>query len=159
MKKILLLACLWAALPGISQKAAEAEKKIIHQMVNDFFAALLSRDAARYSTLVMPGGSITTVRYINDSLKNATRSFEADMAALGKSTQLMQEEPFSIDISIHRDIAVAWVPYSFSLDGKQLHCGVDVFTFLRTPNGWKIASLAYSAEPDGCNAWQKKREQ
>jgi hypothetical protein len=40
--------------------------------------------------------------------------------------------------------------------GKFSHCGIDVFTFLRMPQGWKIVSLAYSIEPDACGELQGK---
>lgn len=63
---------------------------------------------------------------------------------------IIQEKLLSSEINIHQNIAVAWVPYTLSLSGKFSHCGIDVFTFLKTLEGWKIVSTVYSVEPEGC---------
>jgi len=48
-------------------------------------------------------------------------------------------------------VAMVWLPYDFYQDGKWSHCGVDVFTLLKTDGGWRIATLAWSVDqPPAC---------
>jgi hypothetical protein len=47
-------------------------------------------------------------------------------------------------------MAVFWAPYSFDIDGKRSHCGVDVFDFIRVKGEWKLANSMWTVEPDGC---------
>jgi hypothetical protein len=150
MKKTLLPLLLFAFVPCCAQQSAEAEKKVIMEKVNQFFIALEKRDTVLYNSVVLTGGQIWTVRRLKDTLKTSMRSFTDDMFKLVGMNTVIEERPLSYEIKIHQDIAVAWVPYTLSLSGKFSHCGVDVFTLIRTMNGWKIVNAAYSVEPDGC---------
>jgi len=140
----------------VAQDSEMAHRESIREKVNLFFEALEKRDTILYKTLVMPGGQIWTVRKRQDTLKTSYRAFEKDMKDLAGGTELLEERPFLIDIIIHNDIAVAWVPYQISEGGQFSHCGIDVFTFLNTHDGWKIINTSYSIEPDGCVDLKRK---
>jgi hypothetical protein len=45
---------------------------------------------------------------------------------------------------------VVWGSYNLWINDKFSHCGVDAFTLLKTDSGWKISSLSYSKETEGC---------
>jgi hypothetical protein len=53
-------------------------------------------------------------------------------------------------VEVHERIAMVWAPYDLWVNEKYSHCGVDVFTLLKTEEGWKIASIAYTIEKKGC---------
>jgi hypothetical protein len=78
------------------------------------------------------------------------------MIGLATITGVIEERPLLIEIKIHNDIAIAWVPYTISVGGKFSHCGIDVFTFLNSKEGWKIVNTTYSIEPDGCAELKKE---
>jgi hypothetical protein len=40
--------------------------------------------------------------------------------------------------------------YEFIRDGKFRHCGIDSFTLFKTDQGWKVATIVYTAETTGC---------
>lgn len=48
------------------------------------------------------------------------------------------------NISIDKNIATAWVPYSFYLNGIFSHKGIDAFSLVKTNQKWKIQSLLYN---------------
>ena len=152
MKFIFLPLLLFAFSQCYAQQNTEAEKKEILGRVNLFFKALETKDTVLYNTLVFPNEQIWTVRKQKDTLKNSVRSFTDDMKKLAAMNTVIEERPLSYEIKIHNDIAIAWVPYTLSLSGKFSHCGVDVFTLIKTGDGWKIVNASYSVEPDGCAA-------
>jgi hypothetical protein len=86
---------------------------------------------------------------MNESPSYKSRFFQDDLDAFHSEADWL-ETPFSFDIKIHKAIAVAWVPYEFRLDGNFSHCGIDIFTLMKTEGRWKIMSAAYSVEKDGC---------
>ena len=45
---------------------------------------------------------------------------------------------------------MVWAPYDFHVNGAFSHCGVDVFSLVRTAEGWRIAAVAYTVEREGC---------
>ena len=53
-------------------------------------------------------------------------------------------------VSIRGNMAQVWGEYEFLRDGKFTHCGVDMVTLFQTPEGWKIAAIAYTTETKGC---------
>ena len=49
------------------------------------------------------------------------------------------------DAVVQRDatgIATLWAPYTFYMEGKKSHCGVEAFTLYRLDGGWKIVQFA-----------------
>ena len=144
MKKILLVFLLFTSAQGYAQQNEEAEKKEIVGKVNLFFKSLETKDTFLYKTLVYPNAQIWAIRPQQDTLNVAMRSFSDDFIRLATMKQVIEEKLLSIEIKIHNNIAVAWVPYTLSFSGKFSHCGVDVFTLLKTAEGWKIVSTVYS---------------
>jgi hypothetical protein len=62
-----------------------------------------------------------------------------------------------VTVQVHQNIAAVWAPYDLWINDTYSHCGVDVFTLLKSSEGWKIASLSFTVEKEGCgNIPQKK---
>ena len=56
----------------------------------------------------------------------------------------------SID-RVNGPVATVWYPYDLYVDGQWSHCGVDVFTLIRTDGQWRIATMSWSAvQPPAC---------
>ncbi len=51
-------------------------------------------------------------------------------------------------IQIDHEIASAWVPYEFYLNGKFSHKGVDVFLLVKVGDDWKIQTLMYNMQKE-----------
>lgn len=141
---------------AFSQSTDTAGRSAVIGVIDNFFLALEKKDTILYGGIVRPDGQIWTVRRLNDSLKTSMRNFSADKVRLVNMNAVIEEKPLSYEISVHNDIAVAWVPYTLSLSGKFSHCGVDVFTLLKTIHGWQIVNLTYSLEPDACNSFKER---
>ncbi len=61
------------------------------------------------------------------------------------------ERGFRPEVKLSGPLAMVWLPYDFYLDGKWSHCGVDLFTFLKSEGRWRIATLVWSVEqPPAC---------
>jgi ketosteroid isomerase-like protein len=61
------------------------------------------------------------------------------------------ERGFHPEVRVSGPLAMVWLPYDFYRDGKWSHCGVDVFTLLKSESGWRIATLVWSVEqPPAC---------
>jgi hypothetical protein len=68
------------------------------------------------------------------------------LKAFVNPAQIIQEKLLSSKVMIHKQIAMAWVPYTLNISGKYSHNGVDVFTMLKTSEGWKISTLAFTMD-------------
>ena len=156
MKKIFLLLFIISSMNSQSQSTVENDKKIILEKVELFFQSLKKQDTALYRSLFMPEAQGWAVRVRNDSIIHSSWRTADRVKRFVNPAQIVEEKILSCEIKVHQQIAMAWVPYTLSVSGKFSHCGVDLFTFIKTEQGWKINSCSFTVEPDGCAALKKE---
>ncbi len=137
MQKLLLLFFLLISQICISQSIEKTDKKEVTNIVQQFFVALEKQDTVLYKSLLFVNAQIWAVQKRRDTLRTSVRTFKEDHTRFNPKF-VVHEVPLNIEVKIHNDIAIAWVPYELSVNGKFSHCGIDTFTFLKTMEGWKI---------------------
>ena len=70
--------------------------------------------------------------------------------AIGTPHNVVYERITFNDIKIDGDLASVWAPYKFYLGDKFSHCGVDVFSLMKTASGWKIIYIVDTRRKDNC---------
>ncbi|MCX7605539.1 MAG: DUF4440 domain-containing protein [Bryobacteraceae bacterium] len=138
---------LWAAACAACAQTAEAEKQAVIQTVERTFQAMAARDAAALAALLLPGAKFFSVRKDGTVAASTDDEFVARIAAM-KETPL--ERMWNPTVLLRGRLASLWADYDFHRAGKFSHCGVDSVQLLRTSEGWKIASIAYTVEQEGC---------
>ncbi|GEM_PF-1176149 len=155
-KSILLLSMLLiSSVCGFSQQDIKSDKALVLEKVNQFFEALAKQDTTLFKSIVLPGGQTWAVQEQGDSVRISMRTFEDRIKKFINPVQVIQEWLLDIEIKIHQQVAMAWVPYELNLSGKFSHCGVDIFTLVKNKEGWKIVTVAFTMEPDGCEDLKK----
>ena len=61
-----------------------------------------------------------------------------------------EERIMDYKIRVDGDMANAWTPYEFWLNGQFSHCGVNSFQMLNKGDGWKIIYLVDTRRKDNC---------
>jgi len=121
------------------------------KVVDEVYAAINSNDVEAFKRLEVPEGMTFRLRYQADgTMKLVPKSNLQDLADTATEKRRFTEKYWDPTVLIHRDMAVFWAPYSFDIDGKRSHCGVDVFDFIRVNGQWKLANSMWTVEPDGC---------
>ena len=64
--------------------------------------------------------------------------------------RVVRERYWSPTVLVRGAIAVVWAPYEFWIDNKTSHCGVDVFSFVKTDGQWRVSNSMWTVEPDAC---------
>ena len=155
MKHVTLIAASFImAVPCFSQEHHSSDAQVVKQRIDDFFVALETQDTILYKTILFPDGQIWAVKQEGDSIKYSMRHFRDDIIRFNPEV-IIQETPLDYEIKVHQQIAVAWVPYTLSISGNFSHCGVDIFTLIKTQVGWKIVNASFTIEPDGCEVLKK----
>ena len=155
MKKLLLFILITLSLEAFAQKKHTQEEKEILLKVQQFFDALENQDTVLFKSILLMDGQTWAISEKENTVKYSMRQFRDIMKTFINPARIIQERMLSSEIKIHDRIAMAWVPYTLDISGKFSHCGIDIFTMLKTSEGWKIASAAYTVEPDGCEALKK----
>ena len=147
MSRLILLA---AAMTMAEPTAAE-ERALVLAAADRVIAAINSNDAAALREIAIPEGMNISLRYQPDgSVLVRSKPNSQDAAETATETRKFTEKYWDPTVLTHNGIAMFWAPYSFDIDGKRSHCGVDQFDFVKVEGQWKLASSMWTVEPNGC---------
>ncbi|MBK9017797.1 MAG: nuclear transport factor 2 family protein [Saprospiraceae bacterium] len=65
-------------------------------------------------------------------------------------TEVWDERIWHYDVRVDGRLATAWTDYTFYLDEKMLHCGVNAFQLFKGENGWKITQITDTRRKTDC---------
>ena len=150
-----LVACLLLVPSALAAQAVAApatDSAAVLAVVTEALERLSAEDRVGFTDLMMEGSTIAAAGTRRNGRAFARlRTREAARAEVVSADLL--ERGFDAEVRISGPLAMVWLPYDFYTNGEWSHCGVDVFTLLRTEAGWRISSLAYSVEqPPACRA-------
>ncbi|MCZ2478220.1 hypothetical protein G9H58_09095 [Aquirufa antheringensis] len=144
MKKILLLLLLCPLLAMSQQKTSDEDQ--IKAVILKTFSAMKSVDSVALKSC------FTSNAMLHISQVKPEGNVVREVPATKFIQNVMTRKPGEMDervlswgpILIDQEIATAWVPYEFYLNGKFSHKGVDVFIFVKSGNEFKIKTLLYN---------------
>jgi hypothetical protein len=144
---ISLIFCI--AISGNINVHAQDEKNEVLAIAEQFFTALEKGDTATLRSLFLDEARNYFVQERDTKVRAGSqlpKNFKADKDRIVRERFIKG----GVDVMVHSRIAVVWGSYNLWINDKFSHCGVDAFTLLKTDAGWKISSLSYSMETEGC---------
>lgn len=145
---LLAAAALFAAAPAVAMAQPTAEQQAVIAVADSALAAITRGDAIGFTDLfvneavMFPTGTRDGVAVY----RARTRESQRTSALTG-----IVERGFSPRALVSGGVAMVWMPYDLYQNGEWSHCGVDVFTLVKSGSAWRISSLAWSVEqPPAC---------
>jgi hypothetical protein len=140
------LAALALATPAA---AATPEEAAAVAAVQRFFDGMAAPDAAAVAAVTIPGGVFTSIR---PAPGGGTKIGRIPLEDFIKSLKPgLNEAMWSPKVVLRgRLMATVTAPYELKIDGKTIHCGIDVFDLAKVDGQWKIAAATWTAEADAC---------
>lgn len=141
-----------AASAAVAQPTPVADERTeVMAAVERVFAAINSNDSEALRQIAIPEGMNISLRYQQDGSSTLrVKSNAQDAADTKTERRKFTEKYWNPTVLIHNGVAMFWAPYSFDIDGKRSHCGVDQFDFIKVDGQWKLASSMWTVEPNGC---------
>ena len=136
-----------AALLALAASGPADEKAEVKAAVDAFIAAINSGDAAALDRLTHDEGTAFIMGYVKGREGLRRRTTKESVERMKTSNSRNTERYWNPTILVHRDIAHFWAPYSFDVDGKRSHCGVDSFSLARVEGQWILTNNAWTVEP------------
>jgi len=140
------LVLLAVATPGTAQSPRDS----VVAAVNEFFRAMTAHDSVALARLQLPDGVHFAARVQGDSVAINHGTTQEFARRIGGMKDTYVERMWEPTVLVHGPLAVVWAPYDIHRNREFVHCGVDAFTLVRSPTGWRIATVSYTAEPTGC---------
>ena len=138
---------------GTGLPLADADMSAVMAPVDRMFAGLAARDAAAITAQLRPdGGATVAVEKADGSRVVRHLSWAEFTAGINPGPERYEERLTDPAIEVDGDIAMVWSPYTFYVDGKAQHCGVDHFDLVRENGSWKILNVTWSQRTTGCGA-------
>ena len=151
MKKLLLVSFV-VALASLKTLAQQTDADAVKQTINTMFDAMRKGDSTMlrstfHKNIVFEGVANKKDGTVDLNIDNPNDFIKA----VGTPhTEMWDEQITFNDIKIDGDLASVWTPYKFYLGKTFSHCGVDVFTLMRTPAGWKIIYIIDTRRKGNC---------
>lgn len=135
MIRLLIVALLAvAAVPGppaVLRDVQSSPDGTIHRL----FAGMYAGDSTGMHALFTPDASLESVG--PDSV--SVIPVESWLSSLhGREEGFLDEQLAYTEVRQNGRLATAWTPYTFVLDGKVSHCGVNAWTLIQTGGAWRI---------------------
>lgn len=150
MKRLIVAAALALGLAGPALAGEAEDRAAVLSVVDRFFVAMSAHDAKTWAEVLLPDAITRTQAYQPDGSIKLRRGEVKDMIANLPTGPAMAERIWKPKVMIRGPMAVVWAPYEFKLDGKQHHCGIDVFDLMQVDGAWKISGVMWTAEPKAC---------
>ena|SRR5689334_21105117 len=133
--------------------ADTSDEKDVIAVVQRFFDAMSAHDSAAARAVLMPEGRTVATRETGAVSGGTQEQFAARLSTIKEPIlERMWNPKVLVDRRKEGAIATLWAEYDFHREGKFSHCGVDSFSLVKTPEGWKIAGVVYTMQMTGCAA-------
>ena len=145
---LLILISFWIFSP--CAQADSSQEKSVLATVQKFFDALATSSPETARSVLLAEGCSFSIREENGEMALRNSSLKESIESLASVKDDLLERMWDPQVLIHEHIAVVWTKYDFHRNQEFSHCGLDVFTLIKTGQGWKIASIVYTVEKAGC---------
>jgi len=149
MKKLFTILFLSITITSFAQSNEEQIKASINQV----FDGMRKNDTTLIRQVLYPSCFLKSVgKTKTGEVKLQEDQISDWLKSVGTKREgvMLDERLTSYDIKIDGDMAVAWTPYEFYVNEKFNHCGVNVFTMMKTDKGWKIIGIVDTRRKDDC---------
>lgn len=140
-----------AAAPRMAVAQSPAEREVV-AVVNRLFEAMTSRDTAALRSLFDPQARLVTSLMRQGQGVMQTETIDGwirGLAGVPDSLRLV-ERIFDTEVRIDGPLATVWTKYTFHVNDRFSHCGVDAFQLARNGANWLIVALADTRQREGC---------
>jgi hypothetical protein len=118
--------------------SSQVEERAVLATLQALLDAIADRDHDAMRATLMPDGGATHAR--GDTVTHARLSDLPDRIKAGP--ERLEERIHDPLVRIDHDIAMAWAPYDFLIDGEVHHWGTNIVSFLKVDGRWLISGIA-----------------
>ncbi len=152
MTRALVLAGVLAAVPAGAQPVptdTSAAREVV-ATTQRFFDALAARDTEALETLLHPGAQIVSVS--PEGQPQVEPAWLWIRGVTARTGPALRERMWSPRVEVDGPLATLWARYDFHVGERFSHCGVDAFQFVRDGPAWRLLTVAFTVQTDGCPA-------
>ena len=151
MKSKIILALFFGLLTHFSA-FAQSEEAQVEAVIRSLFDGMRSKNSDQVAAAFSQDAIMQTVISKPEAISvgsNAVADFVKRIASTPAETHL-DERIMDYQIKVDGQMAAAWTPYQFFVNGNFSHCGVNSFQLVKFANGWKIVYIIDTRRKENC---------
>lgn len=130
--------------------AQHPEEAAVLAVTQQIFDGINQKNGDLIRSAMIPEGMVMATFQQEGTHRARFTSAEDFISQVDNPPQEFHERMFETTVHIQKGIAVVWAAYDFHLDGAFSHCGIDNFSLVKIGEEWKVVSLTYTVEMEGC---------
>lgn len=138
------------ALVAANAAAQTTDEQQVLSVVSRVFDGMRAADSTMVRATFAEGARFASVDSRATPPRMKYDAVDGWLGAIAKSANRWDEQVYDVQTRVDGGIAQVWAPYTFYLDKKVSHCGVNMLQLLKTPDGWRITQLSDSRRRDAC---------
>ena len=128
---------------------SDADSQAAIAVADSVLAALTRGDGAALARLTLDSAVVGGVGLRGGVERLSLRTWGLYINRTGPPT--FTERGFDATARVQDRVAMVWMPYDLYLGGQWSHCGVDIFTLMKSEGRWRVAAVIYTIEqPPAC---------
>ena len=136
--------------PTVSLLPSTADTAAVVAAVQKLFDAMAAADTTAAKAAFITEGLIGGLRPDATEFRlSPSATFAGSLARMSAQGKLI-EKMYKPEVRISDNLAQVWTYYDFHIGERFSHCGYDTAQLVQTTEGWKIATISYTARPTGC---------
>ncbi len=141
-----------SANPALAANPSSQEEAAVMEVVNRLFDAMRARDGQMVASVFHPEARLMNAGAdAEGNPRVSIQGTEGFVMAVGAGGEAWDEPLFDPEVRVDGNLAHVWVFYHFYRGDTFSHCGYDSIQLVRTPDGWRIISLADTRRTEGCD--------
>ena len=144
------LSSLIAALCVPALVIAQTPEQDVMKVVNQMFDGMRNADSAAVRAVFAPGARFASVDTRATPPTVRYDSVGGWINGIASSNKRWNEQIYDVTVAVDAEMAHVWTPYTFYLDGKWNHCGVNSMELLKVNGAWKLTQLSDTRSRDKC---------
>ena len=151
MRRVTVMVALCTMFVAETKTAAgQSQEAKVMAAIQQVFDGMRAADPAMVAAVFAEKARFAVVRSRDGLSEISTQSVAEWVGAIGESGGKWDEQVYDVDIQIDENVASAWVPYTFYLEGLISHCGVNSIELLLNGDNWEITQLSDTRRSEDC---------
>jgi hypothetical protein len=130
---------------GVSGQEAE-----VRAAVDQIFAGMRTSNSQMVRDVFASEARFAVINSRNGPASIRSQAVDGWLDGIGESEGKWDERVYDVEVQVDGNMASAWVPYTFYLDGEISHCGINSIELLRDADGWKVTQLSDTRKQAEC---------
>ena len=151
MRRVTVMVALCTMFVAETKTAAgQSQEAKVMAAIQQVFDGMRAADPAMVAAVFAENARFAVVRSRDGLSEISTPSVAEWIGAIGESGGSWDEQVYDVDIQVDENVASAWVPYTFYLEGLISHCGVNSIELLLNGENWEITQLSDTRRSEDC---------